>query len=30
MTLGHGTNVSGILGASGNNSIGYAGINWKL
>lgn len=26
---GHGTNVTGIIGANGNNSIGYAGIDWK-
>ncbi len=26
---GHGTNVTGILAANGNNNIGYAGINWK-
>lgn len=26
---GHGTNVTGILGASGNNSLGYAGVNWN-
>jgi thermitase len=26
---GHGTNVTGILGASGNNSIGYSGVDWK-
>ncbi|WP_375435339.1 S8 family serine peptidase [uncultured Hymenobacter sp.] len=26
--LGHGTNVAGILGASGNNTLGYAGVNW--
>ncbi|UOQ95983.1 S8 family serine peptidase [Hymenobacter sp. 5317J-9] len=25
--LGHGTNVAGIIGATGNN-IGYAGVNW--
>ena len=25
---GHGTSVGGILGATGNNSIGYAGIDW--
>ncbi|MBW6492794.1 MAG: S8 family serine peptidase [Lentimicrobium sp.] len=25
---GHGTNVTGIALASGNNSIGYAGVNW--
>tara|TARA_B100001996_G_scaffold344831_1_gene300840 strand:- start:1688 stop:3292 length:1605 start_codon:yes stop_codon:yes gene_type:complete len=26
---GHGTNVSGIAMASGNNNIGYAGVNWN-
>jgi thermitase len=26
---GHGTNVTGIALASGNNSIGYAGVNWN-
>ena len=26
---GHGTNVSGIIGASSNNSIGYAGVDWN-
>ncbi len=26
---GHGTNVAGITGATGNNLIGYAGINWN-
>ena len=26
---GHGTNVTGILGATGDNSIGYAGIDWN-
>ncbi|OGX82628.1 hypothetical protein BEN47_04440 [Hymenobacter lapidarius] len=25
---GHGTNVTGIVGASGNNAVGYAGVNW--
>jgi len=25
---GHGTNVTGIIGANGNNSIGYAGVDW--
>jgi thermitase len=25
---GHGTNVTGIVGANGNNSLGYAGVNW--
>jgi len=27
-TAGHGTHVSGIIGAVGNNSIGVAGVNW--
>lgn len=26
---GHGTNVTGIIGATGNNNIGYAGVNWN-
>ncbi|MFD2717738.1 S8 family serine peptidase [Hymenobacter monticola] len=26
--MGHGTNVAGIIGANGNNGIGYAGVNW--
>lgn len=26
---GHGTNVTGIAMASGNNDIGYAGMNWN-
>jgi subtilisin family serine protease len=26
---GHGTNVTGIIGATGNNSTLYAGMNWK-
>jgi len=26
---GHGTNVIGIIGATGNNGIGYAGVNWN-
>jgi len=26
---GHGTNVGGIALASGNNNIGYAGVNWN-
>ena len=25
---GHGTNVTGIVGATGNNGLGYAGVNW--
>lgn len=26
---GHGTNVTGIIAATGNNNIGYAGVNWN-
>ncbi|MDP2176146.1 MAG: S8 family serine peptidase [Bacteroidota bacterium] len=26
---GHGTNITGIIGANGNNSIGYAGVDWN-
>jgi subtilisin family serine protease len=26
---GHGTHVAGIMGASGNNSVGVAGMNWQ-
>ena len=26
---GHGTNVTGIIGANGNNNIGYAGVDWQ-
>ncbi len=26
----HGTSVSGIVGASGNNQIGVAGVNWNV
>jgi serine protease len=26
----HGTNVSGIIGATGNNTIGLTGINWNI
>lgn len=26
---GHGSHVSGIIGASGNNSIGVSGVNWR-
>ncbi|MBW1296085.1 S8 family peptidase [Aquimarina litoralis] len=28
--LGHGTPVSGIIGAKGNNNIGVAGVNWDV
>ncbi|GAA0722590.1 hypothetical protein GCM10009430_25150 [Aquimarina litoralis] len=28
--LGHGTPVSGIIGAKGNNGIGVAGVNWDV
>ena len=27
---GHGTHVAGIIGAVGDNSLGIAGINWKV
>jgi thermitase len=27
--LGHGTNITGIIGANANNSIGYAGVDWN-
>jgi len=27
---GHGTHVSGIIGAVGDNGIGVAGVNWKV
>jgi len=26
----HGTHVSGIVGAAGNNNIGVSGVNWKV
>lgn len=26
---GHGTNVTGIIGANGNNNLGYAGVDWN-
>ena len=26
---GHGTNVAGLLGATGSNGIGYAGVDWN-
>lgn len=28
--LGHGTHVSGIIGAAGNNNIGVAGVMWNV
>jgi subtilisin family serine protease len=28
--LGHGTNVAGILGATGNNGTGVAGVDWNV
>jgi hypothetical protein len=28
--LGHGTHVSGTIGASGNNNLGVVGINWNV
>jgi thermitase len=27
--FGHGTNVIGIIGANGDNSIGYSGVDWN-
>ena len=27
---GHGTGVAGIIGASGNNALGVAGVNWNV
>jgi hypothetical protein len=28
--IGHGTHVSGIVGAVGNNNLGVAGVNWSV
>ena len=28
--FGHGTHVSGTIGAKGNNSLGVAGVNWNV
>ncbi len=28
--LGHGTHVSGLIGAEGNNGIGVTGVNWDV
>jgi subtilisin family serine protease len=28
--FGHGTHVSGIIGASGNNGVGVSGVAWKV
>jgi len=27
--FGHGTNTAGVVGANGNNGIGYAGVDWN-
>lgn len=28
-SIGHGTNVAGIIGSNGNNNMGYAGVDWN-
>ena len=28
--FGHGTHVSGIIGAAGNNNLGVSGVNWNV
>jgi subtilisin-like proprotein convertase family protein len=30
VTQGHGTAVAGVIGATGNNGIGVAGVNWQV
>ena len=27
---GHGTHVTGIVAAAGNNSVGMSGVNWRV
>ena len=29
-TIGHGTHVSGIIGAAGDNELGISGVNWDV
>lgn len=29
-TYGHGTHIAGTIGASGNNNLGVAGVNWNV